>query len=52
VIFGARSIEQLETNLIAAQLELAPGHLAALDQASAVDLGYPYAFIQATQSAW
>jgi len=52
VIFGARSVEQLETNLIAAQLELSPGHLAALDQASAIDLGYPYSFIQASQSAW
>jgi aryl-alcohol dehydrogenase-like predicted oxidoreductase len=52
VIFGARTIEQLETNLAAATLELAPGQLAALDQASAFELGYPYAFIQATQSAW
>ncbi len=52
VIFGARTIEQLETNLAAATLELTPGQLAALDQASAFELGYPYAFIQATQSAW
>jgi aryl-alcohol dehydrogenase-like predicted oxidoreductase len=52
VIFGARTVDQLETNLIAAQLELAPGHLAALDQVSAPELGYPYSFIQATQSAW
>jgi aryl-alcohol dehydrogenase-like predicted oxidoreductase len=52
VIFGARTIEQLETNLAAATLELTTGQLAALDQASAFELGYPYAFIQATQSAW
>ncbi len=52
VIFGARTVEQLEANLIAAQLELAPGHLATLDQASAFELGYPYAFIQSTQSSW
>jgi aryl-alcohol dehydrogenase-like predicted oxidoreductase len=52
VIFGARNLEQLETNLAAADLELTPGQLAALDQASAFELGYPYAFIQSIQSAW
>jgi aryl-alcohol dehydrogenase-like predicted oxidoreductase len=52
VIFGARTIEQLETNIAAADLELSSKQLAALDQASAVDLGYPYSFIQATQSSW
>jgi aryl-alcohol dehydrogenase-like predicted oxidoreductase len=52
VIFGARSLDQLEANLAAAQLELTPGHIATLDQASAIDLGYPYTFIGATQSAW
>jgi aryl-alcohol dehydrogenase-like predicted oxidoreductase len=52
VIFGARNVEQLEANLAGAELALAPGQLAALDQASAFELGYPYAFIQATQSSW
>jgi aryl-alcohol dehydrogenase-like predicted oxidoreductase len=52
VIFGARNLEQLETNLAAADLELTPGQLAALDQASAFELGYPYAFIQSIQSTW
>ena len=52
MIFGARTIEQLETNLAAADLTLSPAHVTALDQASAFDLGYPYAFIQATQSSW
>jgi aryl-alcohol dehydrogenase-like predicted oxidoreductase len=52
VIFGARTVEQLETNLAGGELELAPGQLAALDQASAFDLGYPYSFIQASQSSW
>ena len=52
VIFGARTIEQLEPNLAGAELELTSGQLAALDQASAFDLGYPYAFIAATQSSW
>jgi aryl-alcohol dehydrogenase-like predicted oxidoreductase len=52
VIFGARTIEQLETNLAAADLALTPAQLATLDQASAIELGYPYAFIQATQASW
>ena len=52
VIFGARTIEQLDANLAAADLELSAKHLTVLDQASAFDLGYPYAFIQATQSTW
>ena len=29
-----------------------PEQVETLDQASAFDLGYPYAFIQATQSSW
>jgi aryl-alcohol dehydrogenase-like predicted oxidoreductase len=52
VIFGARTVEQLEINLAAATLELTPAQLAMLDQASAFELGYPYAFIQGTQSSW
>jgi aryl-alcohol dehydrogenase-like predicted oxidoreductase len=52
VIFGARTVEQLEGNLAAADLELAPKHVEILDQASAFDLGYPYAFIGSTQGAW
>jgi len=49
VIFGARDIAQLEANLAGAELELSAQHVAALDQASAFDLGYPYSFIQMTQ---
>jgi aryl-alcohol dehydrogenase-like predicted oxidoreductase len=52
VIFGARTIEQLDANLAAADLELSANHVQQLDQASAFDLGYPYSFIQATQSSW
>jgi aryl-alcohol dehydrogenase-like predicted oxidoreductase len=52
VIFGARTIEQLDANLAAADLELSPAHVEALDKASAFELGYPYAFIGMTQSAW
>jgi aryl-alcohol dehydrogenase-like predicted oxidoreductase len=52
VIFGARTVEQLETNLAAADLELSPGQIAALDQASAFDVGYPYDFIRSIQPSW
>jgi aryl-alcohol dehydrogenase-like predicted oxidoreductase len=52
VIFGARDLAQLDANLAAAELVLSPAQLATLDQASAFELGYPYAFIQATQSSW
>ena len=52
VIFGARTVEQLDNNLAAVELALSPGHMATLDQASAFDIGYPYSFIQATQSTW
>jgi aryl-alcohol dehydrogenase-like predicted oxidoreductase len=52
VIFGARTIAQLEANLAAAELELGPRQLEILDQASAFELGYPYAFIQSTQATW
>lgn len=52
VIFGARTIEQLDANLAGADLELSAKHVEVLDKASAFDLGYPYAFIGATQSHW
>jgi len=52
VIFGARTVQQLDDNLVAADLELSAEHVRQLDAASAFDLGYPYAFIQATQSTW
>jgi aryl-alcohol dehydrogenase-like predicted oxidoreductase len=52
VIFGARSIEQLDANLAAAELELSARHLEVLDKASAFELGYPYQFIAQTQAIW
>jgi aryl-alcohol dehydrogenase-like predicted oxidoreductase len=52
VIFGARTIEQLDANLAGAELELSAKHLETLDKASAFDLGYPYSFIAATQTTW
>ncbi len=52
VIFGARTVAQLEANLAAAELELSAKHVELLDQASAVELGYPYEFIRNTQATW
>ena len=52
VIFGARSIEQLEDNLAAAELELPDEALVALDEASAEPLGYPYEFMERVQGRW
>src|SRR5689334_4838687 len=52
VIFGARTVAQLDANLAAAELQLSPAQLATLDQASAFELGYPYSFIATTQSSW
>ena len=52
VIFGARTVAQLEQNLAGAELELAARHVEMLDQASAFELGYPYEFIKNTQAAW
>jgi aryl-alcohol dehydrogenase-like predicted oxidoreductase len=52
VIFGARTIEQLEQNLAGADLELTPRHVEVLDAASAFELGYPYEFIKNTQATW
>ncbi|MGE5184951.1 MAG: aldo/keto reductase, partial [Acidobacteriota bacterium] len=52
VIFGARTIAQLDANLTADKLELSAKHVEVLDAASAFDLGYPYSFIQSTQAQW
>ncbi len=52
VIFGARSIEQLDGNLAATELKLSAAHVEALDKASAFELGYPYEFIKNTQATW
>ncbi len=52
VIFGARSLEQLEDNLKAGDLELSDETMKRLDDASAFELGYPYDFIQHIQGQW
>jgi len=52
VIFGARSVEQLDENAGAAELELSTDQLKRLDDVSAVELGYPYDFIRRIDGAW
>jgi aryl-alcohol dehydrogenase-like predicted oxidoreductase len=52
VIFGARTVAQLEDNLGAAELDLPPDAISRLDAASAPDLGYPYDFIKGIDGAW
>ncbi len=52
VIFGARSVDQLEANLQGAELQLSAAQIDALDKASTFELGYPYEFIKNTQAVW
>jgi aryl-alcohol dehydrogenase-like predicted oxidoreductase len=52
VIFGARSLQQLDTNLGAAGLTLSNAEVAQLDEASELELGYPYSFLQSVQGQW
>jgi aryl-alcohol dehydrogenase-like predicted oxidoreductase len=49
VIYGARTIEQLGDNLRAADLTLTDAEVARLDDASTIDLGYPYTFIAGSE---
>jgi aryl-alcohol dehydrogenase-like predicted oxidoreductase len=52
VIFGARTVAQLDENLGAAELEIPAAALSRLDAASALELGYPYEMIRGTDGAW
>jgi aryl-alcohol dehydrogenase-like predicted oxidoreductase len=52
VIFGARSLAQLDENLKAVDVKLSPEEMQRLDEASALDLGYPYKFIANIQKRW
>jgi aryl-alcohol dehydrogenase-like predicted oxidoreductase len=52
VIFGARSLDQLDDNLRGADLKLTPAHVQRLDEASAFPLGYPYDFLASIQKRW
>lgn len=44
-ILGATQVEQLQDNLGALQVTLSPEHLARLDAASRIDLGFPHEFL-------
>lgn len=52
VVMGARTVAQLDDNLGAADLELEETHLAKLDEASALELGYPYEFMAGVDGSW
>jgi aryl-alcohol dehydrogenase-like predicted oxidoreductase len=52
VIFGARTVAQVEENVKAAALRLSPEQTKRLDDASAFDLGYPYQFLKQVQERW
>ncbi|HTU60659.1 MAG TPA: aldo/keto reductase [Polyangiales bacterium] len=52
VIFGARSIEQLDDNLKAVDVKLSAEQVKQLDDASGFDLGYPYNFMANIQKRW
>ena len=52
VIFGARTLEQLEGNLKAAELTLPDDSMAKLDEASALDVGYPYSMMKRVMGGW
>jgi aryl-alcohol dehydrogenase-like predicted oxidoreductase len=41
-IVGARRVAQLEANLASLELELTRDQVAVLDQASSIELGFPY----------
>jgi aryl-alcohol dehydrogenase-like predicted oxidoreductase len=52
VILGARTVAQLDDNLRAAEIKLAPEDVKELDDGSAPDWAYPYAFIGRSQASW
>jgi aryl-alcohol dehydrogenase-like predicted oxidoreductase len=51
-IFGARDVAQLESNVKATELVLSTEQLKRLDDASALELGYPYNFMGSVQGRW
>lgn len=52
VIFGARTLDQLDDNLAAGELRLDAQQLARLDEASAFEVGYPYDFNRRISGRW
>jgi aryl-alcohol dehydrogenase-like predicted oxidoreductase len=51
-IFGARDLAQLESNVKASELSLSVEQLKRLDDASKLELGYPYGFMGDVQGRW
>jgi aryl-alcohol dehydrogenase-like predicted oxidoreductase len=45
-LVGARTLRQLEDNIGALAVRLSDAHLASLDEASRIDLGFPHDFLQ------
>jgi aryl-alcohol dehydrogenase-like predicted oxidoreductase len=52
VIFGARSVQQLQESLVATEIKLSAEQMTRLDAASAFELGYPYDFMTTIQDSW
>lgn len=52
VIFGARTVAQLDENVGAGELELPLEAIARLDAASAIEYGYPYDFMKNIDGGW
>jgi aryl-alcohol dehydrogenase-like predicted oxidoreductase len=52
VIFGARTLAQLEDNVRSCDLKLSEAQMQTLTEASAFDIGYPYDFMKRIQSEW
>jgi len=52
VIIGTCSLAQLDDNLKAPELTLPDAEMHRLDQASAVELDYPYDFLSEIQGCW
>jgi aryl-alcohol dehydrogenase-like predicted oxidoreductase len=49
-ILGARRVEQLEQNLAALEWELTPEQLQRLDEAGAIDMGFPHGFLEGNRN--
>jgi aryl-alcohol dehydrogenase-like predicted oxidoreductase len=52
VIFGARSLTQLDANLEASRITLDRSQMNRLDEVSALKIGYPYNFIKQVDGRW
>lgn len=52
VIFGARTVAQVDDNVRAASVKLSPEQVAKLDEASDFELGYPYNFMKGIAGRW